>query len=150
MPFIGPPGDLLERLIEAVFHRIKWETTYGFTNTVACVPYTSKTNKQLRPPTVNEKEACQDRLTTTINTLAPTAIILVGKTATSSRTKLPKGIPTLSLTHPAYLLRKGGFPTPEAALWINDLSEFLKNEFPAANENANRSGLPLWDSLAQL
>ena len=113
-PFVGQAGKLLDLLLmTAGFPR---ESVY-ICNTLKCRPPNN------RNPLPDELEACSNFLQGQIDTIAPRALIAVGKFAAQSLLKseesigrlrgqkhLYRGIPLIVTYHPAYLLR-----TPSAS-----------------------------------
>ena len=113
-PFVGQAGKLLDLLLmTAGFPR---ESVY-ICNTLKCRPPNN------RNPLPDELEACSNFLQGQIDTIAPRALIAVGKFAAQSllkseesigrlrgQTHQYRGIPLIVTYHPAYLLR-----TPSAS-----------------------------------
>jgi uracil-DNA glycosylase len=113
-PFVGQAGKLLDLLLmTAGFPR---ESVY-ICNTLKCRPPNN------RNPLPDELEACSNFLQGQIDTIAPRALIAVGKFAAQSLLKSEesigrlrgqkhqyRGIPLIVTYHPAYLLR-----TPSAS-----------------------------------
>ena len=110
MPFVGPAGQLLTKMIEAMgFDR---ESVY-ITSIVKCKLAKGK------PPTPAEVEACMPWLHNQIQLIKPKCIVALGATALSGLTGKPTvnitkdrgiwqkygSIPLLPTFHPAYLLR---------------------------------------------
>lgn len=105
IPFIGPSGKLLDKLISDSFSSRKY--TYAITNILGCVPWKDRATAEVRPPEKAEAKACSCRLTD-IHTMAQqNVVILVGKTAEKFQ-PFGAGTSLLTIFHPAYLLRKGG------------------------------------------
>lgn len=130
MPFIGPSGKLLDKLIDRAAELAKLERKPRFyiTNACACRPCDSKLGEN-RAPTGEEVWACFPRLEYEVNRIAkPKKTVFLGKTAAAACRKLiPDGIP---LQHPAYVLRCGGIGCPEGIRFARDLSvvfEEIKN-----------------------
>lgn len=105
VPFIGPSGKLLDKLIADSFSSRKY--TYAITNILGCVPWKDRANAEVRPPEKAEATQCRNRVWSILDIAKPTAIVEVGKSASKYA---PTGfdIATLQIFHPAYLLRKGG------------------------------------------
>lgn len=117
LPFVGPAGDLLTRLIVRM----------GFTreevfiaNIVKCRPTIDGLGQRDRAPEDAEMRACIPYLERQIAAIAPRVIVALGNTAmkgllgetgiTRLRGKWReyRGVPLMPTYHPAYLLRGGG------------------------------------------
>lgn len=130
MPFVGPSGKLLDKLVLRAAEMAKMDRPPRFyiTNACACRPCDSR-EAENRAPTGEELWACFPRLEYEINHIAkPKRTIFLGKTAANACKKMiPNG---LSLQHPAYILRCGGVSCPEGIRFSRDLSvlfEEIKN-----------------------
>lgn len=109
LPFVGPAGQLLERMLAAVgFARAE----VYITNIVKCRP------PENRDPRPEEVAACRPFLEAQVRALAPRAICALGRPAAQALlgTDAPisalrgrwasyQGIPLLPTFHPAFLLR---------------------------------------------
>jgi uracil-DNA glycosylase len=115
-PFIGPAGELLDNMMQAMQLR-RGENAY-IANVVKCRP-TDATGKD-RPPTAQEAAACLPYLERQVALIQPTVIVALGKSAaisllgmdpdtsvSSLRGKVHRyaGRPLIVTYHPAYLLR---------------------------------------------
>ncbi len=113
LPFVGPAGQLLDRIIGAM--GLRPDDVY-VCNAVKCRPPNNRT------PEPDEMHACSPFLVRQLELVRPEVIVALGRTAVSflldtkeSMTRLRghwksyEGIPVLPTWHPAYLLR-----TPEA------------------------------------
>jgi uracil-DNA glycosylase family 4 len=105
-PFIGPAGQLLDRMIAAA--RIP-EGSYALTNVIACIPRDEENNKLIQPP-YYALEACAGRLIDCIQLVKPKLIVWVGKVAADWGSKLLvhspiQDITTASIVHPAAILK---------------------------------------------
>ncbi len=109
LPFVGPAGKLLERMLAAV--GLKRGEVY-ITNIVKCRP---PGNRDPRP---EEVDACRPFLEAQVKAIAPAVILTLGRPAAQALldTKAPisalrgrwqefLGRPLLPTFHPAYLLR---------------------------------------------
>ena len=70
VPFTGPAGQLLDKILEAV--DVKREDCY-FSNTIVC-----RTNEKNRTPSWDEIQNCAERLDEEINIVKPNVILMVG------------------------------------------------------------------------
>jgi DNA polymerase len=110
-PFVGPAGQLLNRIIAAA--GMKREEVY-ICNVLRCRPPGN------RPPRVEEAENCREYLEKTLDILRPRYICTLGASAAKALLQLNptttmgklrkrfhdyKGIPVLCTYHPSYLLR---------------------------------------------
>jgi len=129
LPFIGRSGKLLDRLLSDVAERTH-VPEYAITNVVACIPrdlekFFLEDNK-VRAPTKPEIDACSHRLLEFIKLCKPKQIVLIGKIAGKTKSLEKLKLPTLTITHPAYMLRKGGHTSLEYRRALLMLVEFLK------------------------
>ena len=116
-PFVGPAGQLLDKILAEVF-AVTGNRRYAITNVVACIPiHHVEGVSVLRVPTPNEAYACQPRLTEFLEMARPRHIVLMGKIAQKlappaidsyRKTKCHRIRKVIRIYHPAYLLRKGG------------------------------------------
>ena len=110
VPFVGPAGKLLERMLASV--GLKREEVY-IANIVKCRPPNN------RDPLPDEVAACRPFLEAQIEAVSPSAICTLGRPASQSMldTNAPigalrgnwrdfEGVPLLPTYHPAYLLRQ--------------------------------------------
>ncbi len=110
-PFVGPAGQLLNRIIAAA--GLKRQDVY-ICNVLRCRPPGN------RPPKVEEAESCREYLEKTLELLRPRYICTLGASAAKHLLQLNpattmgklrkrfhdyKGIPVLCTYHPSYLLR---------------------------------------------
>lgn len=123
LPFVGRSGRLLDQLAEeAVPASLSW----GVANIVGCLPLDS--TKSIRPPSDAEVAACTPRLLTLLSLLAPSRVVLLGKTSAKRKNALPLPEKVLELRHPAYILRLGGRMTVEGAKFVVTLRDWLREE----------------------
>ena len=108
VPFIGPAGKLLDRIIERGLDG-QWD--YALTNLVACIPL-DKDGKKMGEPDEECIEACAPRLKEIVHLCHPQLIVCVGKLATKHISKWPRCTDTCSwliyyvhIIHPAAILR---------------------------------------------
>lgn len=124
LPFVGPAGQLLDRMIEAMgFAR---DEVY-ICNIVKCRP------PKNRIPHPDEVEACRPFLDAQIDAIAPELILVLGRSAAEALQLIPedgrwrgrfasyRGRTTLSTFHPSFLLRS---PEQKRVAWA-DLKEAL-------------------------
>ncbi|WP_373049350.1 uracil-DNA glycosylase [Vulgatibacter sp.] len=117
-PFVGKPGQLLTRMIEAM--GLRREQVY-ICNVVKCRPPGN------RSPEPEEIAACEPFLQAQLAALRPKAIVALGEFAAQTllREQTPitrlrgtwrvyEGIPLMPTFHPAYLLRS---PAEKAKAW---------------------------------
>lgn len=127
-PFVGRSGQLLDQILEAA--GFDPEKDVFITNAVFRLP-PGDDGKPLRKPTPDEIEFYKPYLLEIIRLVKPRIILLSGNVATQSLlgktgiTKLRgewfdwKGIPTMPIFHPAYLLRNPSREagSPKALTW---------------------------------
>lgn len=106
-PFVGPAGQLLDRIIErSGFNQSR--LTKAFTNLIACIPLDPYSKKKVDEPSEESIDACQDRLEEVVLLCRPRAIICVGDLAAKY---VPKRFGTNhaerfdKIIHPAAILR---------------------------------------------
>lgn len=118
LPFVGPAGQLLTRIIRAI--DLRREDVY-ITNVVKCRPPNN------RDPQPDETAACRSFLDRQVELIAPRVIVALGRVAaqqllgtTSSLGRLrgtwheAGGVPVRVTYHPAFLLRD---PSYKRATW---------------------------------
>jgi DNA polymerase len=125
LPFVGPAGQLLTRMIEAMGRRR--EDVY-ICNIIKCRPPSN------RDPEDDEIAACSSFLLRQIDAIGPKVIVTLGKFAAQTmldttepisrlRGRLHdfKGVPLMPTFHPAYLLRS---PHKKREAW-EDLQQVM-------------------------
>ncbi|MDX1503836.1 MAG: uracil-DNA glycosylase [Thermoanaerobaculia bacterium] len=116
LPFVGPAGELLDKIIAAIGRRR--EEVY-IANIVKCRPPGN------RDPEPEEAEACRGYLERQIELVQPRVIVALGRVAAQNLldTRAPlgrlrgqwhevRGVPTRATYHPAALLRNASFKRP--------------------------------------
>lgn len=121
-PFVGPAGQLLDRIIAAAGW--KREDLY-ITNIVKCRPHEDGKNM---PPTTVQIAACMKHLTQEIEMVKPKIILCLGTTAAATLIhpkfkiteehgcwfEIKPGVLAMAIYHPSYILHKGeGTPEQE-------------------------------------
>ncbi|MBC7172707.1 MAG: uracil-DNA glycosylase [Polyangiaceae bacterium] len=113
LPFVGPAGELLDRMIAAMGYRP--DDVY-VCNVVKCRPPENRT------PNPEEAAACAPFLEEQLRIVAPRAIVALGRCATEGLGLMPpdgrdwrgklrayQGVPVMPTYHPAFLLRSPQF-----------------------------------------
>ncbi len=100
-PFHGPAGKLLDRILRQA---IDGQYDYALTNLVACIPLDSEGIKTAEP-SAECIEACRPRLLEFANLVKPNLVVLVGKLAAKHYNDLLGSVRTISIIHPAAILR---------------------------------------------
>lgn len=126
VPFVGPAGQLLTRMIEAM--SLRRDEVY-ICNVVKCRPPNN------RDPERDEVAACEGFLQAQLDIIRPEVIVTLGRHATQAllRSDVPisslrgrwasyEGIPVLPTYHPAFLLRS---PEKKREAW-GDLQEVMR------------------------
>lgn len=116
-PFVGPAGQLLDRMMAAI--GLSRGTNTFIANIVKCRPPAN------RDPAPDEVKACSRYLDAQIDALAPRAILCLGRSAlralTGSEAGITKlhgiwfeyrGIPLIATFHPSALLRDESYKRP--------------------------------------
>lgn len=108
IPFSGLSGRILRK---AVGNR-----NHYFTNAVKCRPPDN------RKPTSSEIKACYHWLEEEIDTVKPSLIVFLGRTAYSLHTKIydKYGIPYLFFYHPAWAMRTGNVKE-----WSSEIGDII-------------------------
>lgn len=111
-PFIGPAGKLLDEILERASEGLvtgtadgdEHELTFCYTNLVACIP---RSDGKITQPEEHQIRACARRLEEMIKLANPKLIVCVGKLAEKwiKEGAEDNGIATVSITHPAAILR---------------------------------------------
>jgi uracil-DNA glycosylase family 4 len=117
-PFVGPAGQLLTKIIEAM--GLRRETVF-IANVLKCRPDIPPGSPGNRRPTVEEMATCLPYLRQQIAIIRPKVLVALGATATEGLLKTGgpmralrglwhdfEGIPTMATYHPSYLLRPDG------------------------------------------
>jgi len=114
VPFAGPAGSLLDKIIERAEQNIGKTPTKGFTNLICCFPKSEETNKKFNQPPGYAIKACSPRLLEFIKLCRPGLLVLVGQLSGKyillsqenlwelGLTKEPKRV---EIMHPAAILR---------------------------------------------
>jgi uracil-DNA glycosylase len=127
LPFVGPAGQLLDRMIGAM--KIDRDAVY-VCNIVKCRP------PRNRKPELDEMQRCMPYLDEQIAVLAPKVIVALGATAVQGLLGTSEGItrlrgqwklyrgrtPVMPTFHPAFLLRQ---PGSKREVW-QDLQEVMR------------------------
>lgn len=100
VPFIGPAGHLLDRIIKEALPPF---TTFALTNLVACIPLGDDGNKTAEP-SKESITACQDRLWEFVEMCQPELVVLVG-TLSKKHFGTSDQWATTDIIHPAAILR---------------------------------------------
>lgn len=130
-PFVGPAGKLLREILAEVESDERTPIVGPFrryiTNIVACAPWLDSTYSKYREPTKIEAAACSPRVAALVELIQPKAIVLIGKVS-KEHFKPPKGVPSISIVHPATILHSGVPPINTTAYHstIHRLREFFQ------------------------
>lgn len=128
LPFVGPSGELLERMLAAM--QIPFNDVY-ICNAVKCRPPDNRT------PTDDELAACVPYLDAQIEEVRPLVLLAMGRVAMKAlglgfkgrwrgKWVVRNGIPAIATYHPAYLLRN-----PEARAVVGQDLAAVVNEYHA-------------------
>lgn len=131
VPFVGPAGHLLDRLIAEAFEDVVLDAggitendvsdgrpiRCAFTNVVACIPRGQLAGDKLGQPPDAALLACQPRLVEMVELAQPRLLVAVGKLAADwtapglkRSPKFARAVRRVEVIHPAAILR-----APEAA-----------------------------------
>lgn len=110
VPFIGPAGKLLDRLIKKAEEQARITCTKCWTNLVACFPNAKKLEGRKKvEPLPGEIASCYPRLDEFIDLCNPQLIVAVGELSKkqSEQQHWERRASVISITHPAAILRMG-------------------------------------------
>lgn len=149
-PFVGPAGKLLDDIVLVSTTRVDVTLRIAFTNLVCCIPTINDGEKTTDPPK-SAISACSARLRELVGIAKPRLIVCVGGLSTKEvpkilggtydADKLPFGesIPTVSITHPAAILRSNisgrGIMVQRCIVVVTDALRKLKERDNAEGEN---------------
>lgn len=107
-PFVGEAGQLFDEILEGALRDpvpVNRPFRFAISNVVGCLPL--NTYEGLRPPTSTEAKSCRPRLRQLIRMAKPKGLVYLGQTAEKYLpTNLLPTIPTLTLLHPAAIIRE--------------------------------------------
>ena len=108
-PFVGPAGQLLDRIIFKAFKGIDKLLTYALTNLVGCIPLDETGNKAGQPDDA-EIMACAPRLQEFYALCKPRLVVCVGQLAEVwidfvIPSRQEDEVPVIHIAHPAYIIR---------------------------------------------
>lgn len=123
-PFVGPSGRVLRMALGVAGELVGLPTPRLYiTNLLACRPCDERGGPN-RTPNHQEMVACWARLRDTALAVKAEHVILLGRTAQDfCRGRFPR---TVSLPHPAYVLRRGGEGSTEYRLLVRGLEEVFR------------------------
>lgn len=109
VPFIGPAGKLLDRLIKRAEEQARGTWTKCWTNLVACFPNAKKLDRKKVEPLPGEIASCYPRLDEFIDLCKPQLIVAVGELSKkqSETQHWDRRAKVISIAHPASILRMG-------------------------------------------
>lgn len=146
LPFVGPAGELLERIIEAMGMGMNREAVY-LSNILNWRPRHGQAYGN-RPPTPEEMNFCLPYLRSQIEIVRPRVLIALGKTATDGllghdpKRRLSdcrgnwfefNGIPLMVTYHPSYLLHNPS-KASKRKVWEDMLMVMEKLEMPISEK----------------
>ena len=114
VPFVGPAGRLLDRIIERAEQNTGKSPSKCFANIVACIPKDADTNKKFAQPPSSAIKACSERLLKFVKLCQPRLIVLIGQLSAKyvplcSENLWELGLPQIpnriEIIHPAAILR---------------------------------------------
>lgn len=147
IPFFGPAGHLLDHLISeaggnVADHDIS-PLRMAFTNLVGCIPIGDDGDKT-REPSKESIKACEPRVVELVKLAKPKLVVFVGQLSEKTIVKAPGrygiGVPTVSIIHPAAILRadisQKGFAIQRAVVTLADA--FCGDQFQQEPSNGRR------------
>jgi DNA polymerase len=124
LPFQGSAGRIFNLALSfctTAFH-------FDITNIIGCRPtrYSSKTHSYVnRAPSPQEIAACKPRLDQLLSTITYSGVVYLGSVAQAYRVR---GIPSLTLVHPAAILRKE-YKLYDIKLFAHKLDQYVISNF---------------------
>lgn len=115
LPFYGPAGKELDKILERVEKQVGEKVTKCWTNLVACIPKTASPDRKKTEPLPAEIASCYPRLDYFIKLCEPKLIVAVGELAQKHGLKeqhWEQRAKVISITHPAAILRAKAFQKP--------------------------------------
>ena len=138
VPFVGPAGNLLHKIIERAEQNVGKQFTKCFTNIISCIPKSAETSKKFAAPPNYAIKACAPRLLEFVKLCQPRLIVLVGQYAAkyiplSQENLWELGLPQIparcELMHPSAILRMRADQPESAKLEIRRCVIILEEEF---------------------
>lgn len=102
LPFVGPSGHLLEKILAEAISKLEQEFSYAITNTVGCLPIDE--DGSTRAPSEEEINACNPRVVEFLSLARAKGIVFVGKVSLGAIGE-QIAVPSVAITHPAAILR---------------------------------------------
>jgi uracil-DNA glycosylase family 4 len=127
LPFVGPAGGVLDKIIDAVSHKLRKPFTYAITNIVACRPFPR--GEAIAVPSKEAIEACRPRLEEFIALAKPQLLVVLGKTAAEHLPRTGLDMPIIECWHPSYILRNGGASSTQFTETVSKLATVFKRVF---------------------
>ena len=138
VPFVGPAGNLLHRIIERAELNTGKDLTKCFTNIICCIPKSEENSKKFAQPPAYAIKACSPRLLEFVKLCQPRLIVLVGQlsakyTPLCSENLWELGLPQIpnrvEVLHPAAILRMKTDQPESAKLEIRRCCIILEEAF---------------------
>lgn len=114
IPFCGPAGHLLDKMVERTEHNTGKTLSKCYTNLICCIPKSEDTSKKFAQPPAYAVKACSKRLLEFVKLCQPELLVLVGQLAIKYmpfcqenlwELGLPKIPARAEIMHPAAILR---------------------------------------------
>lgn len=108
-PFVGPAGQLQNRILEEATKFLGLDPRVAFINVVACIPLEQPGRKADDGPSHEAVKACRPRLAEMIRLCNPKLVVTLGRHAKANTTpaKMAPNAVWREQMHPAWLLRCG-------------------------------------------
>lgn len=143
IPFCGPAGRLLDRMIEIACSNLQRRPNLAWSNLVACKPQ-DRTGSRTRTPERIEVACCSTRLVDLVEALHPSMVLTLGR---APRQYMPAVLPLAlrsatiieHLVHPAAILRAGGCESPA---WLDGVRTLNLLLWKSINETQRRRDFP--------
>ena len=138
VPFCGPAGQLLDRIIERAEQNTGKKLDKCFTNLVACIPKSEDTSKKFAAPPASAIKACSERLRKFVKLCQPRLVVLVGQLAVKyvplcQENLWELGLPQIparcEIIHPAAILRMRQDQPESAKLEVRRVVIILEEAF---------------------
>lgn len=128
VPFIGLAGQLLGDALKDAGGYGKRSLQFFYTNLVCCRPCDTLGGPN-RPPSETEIANCSQRFKITLETVNPSAVVLLGRVPERALASQPylRNYKVFCMEHPAYILRLGGKKSDKYKIYVQKLREVLKS-----------------------
>lgn len=109
-PFVGPAGNLLERMVADAVLEAGYTPTMVYGNLVGCIPKSPETGRKRGEPVKAEIDACYPRVEELIDLVKPDTIIAVGSLSAkvAKAKEWGRSWDVVEIVHPSFILQNQG------------------------------------------